>query len=219
MLFGDTIFPYGWYLQSILVVYILYYLIYKYFPKKRVVYIGIALIIYSFISFWITDEFLYFQSVFTFELGILWAIYKEKIDKILKKKKSYFLYLIINFLFFSTTLLIGNLNLSNIILINVVSKIISSVFFVVLVLLIVMKIELKNKLTSYLGKIFFEIYIIQWVGIRIWHSQKLYLKNDFIYLCMTVITTIILAIIIHPMIKCTNKKILRVIFLRKKMKI
>lgn len=194
-------------MQSILVIYILYYLIYKYFPKKRVVYIGIALIIYSFISFWITDGFLYFQSVFAFESGILWAIYKEKIDRSLKREKYYFLFLILAFFIFSLTLLIGNLNLSNVVLINIISKTMSSVFFVVLVLLIVMKIELKNKLTSYLGKIFFEIYIIQWVGIRLWHSQKLYIKNDLIYLCVSVLTTIVLAIIIHPMINFINKKI------------
>ena len=162
---------------------------------------------YSFISFYVTGGLLYFQSVFTFELGILWVIYKKKIDKILKERKNYFLYLMINFLFFSITLLIGNLNLSKVVLINVISKTISSVFFVVLVLLMVMKIELKNKLTSYLGKIFFEIYISQWIGIRIWHSQRLYIKNDFIYLCISILTTVVLATIIHPIINFIDKKI------------
>lgn len=172
---------------------------------------GIALIIYSFIAFYITKEFLYFQSVFTFELGIFWAVYKEKIDKILKRKKYYSLYIIITFFLFSITLLIGNLNLFNNIAINVLNKIMSTIFFVVVVLLLEMKIELKNQITSYLGKIFFEIYIVQWIGITIWHSKKLYIENDCIYLCLTIITTVILAIIVHPIISFIDKRIKKVL--------
>lgn len=168
---------------------------------------GIALIIYSFIAFYVTKEIIYFQSVFTFELGIFWAIYKEKIDKILQNKKYYFLFLIITFLFFSISLLIGNLNLFNSTIISVINKIMSTIFFVILVLLLEMKIKLKNKVTTYLGKLFFEIYIVQWGGITIWHSKKLYIENDYIYLCITIVTTIILAIIVHPIISFINKKI------------
>lgn len=207
LFFGGTIIPYGWYLQSILVIYILYYLVYKYFFKSRIIFMGIALIIYSFIAFYVTKEIIYFQSVFTFELGIFWAIYKEKIDKILQNKKYYFLFLIITFLFFSISLLIGNLNLFNSTIISVINKIMSTIFFVILVLLLEMKIKLKNKVTTYLGKLFFEIYIVQWGGITIWHSKKLYIENDYIYLCITIVTTIILAIIVHPIISFINKKI------------
>ena len=96
--------------------------------------------------------------------------------------------------------------MSNVVLINIISKTMSSVFFVVLVLLIVMKIELKNKLTSYLGKIFFEIYIIQWVGIRLWHSQKLYIKNDLIFMCFCTNYNCF-SDNNYPMINFINKKI------------
>lgn len=182
-------------------------MIYKYLYKNRIIFIAIALLIYSFVSFWITKEILYFQSIFAFELGILWAIYKEKIDKVLEHKKYYFLCLIIAFFIFSLTLLIGNLNLFSIMIINIITKLMSAVFFVILILLLILKIKLKNNITSSLGKIFFEIYIIQWVGIRLWHNQKVYIKNDFMYLCLAILTTIILATIIHPMINFVDKKI------------
>ena len=38
-------------------------------------------------------------------------------------------------------------------------------------------------------------------------ETKVYIKNDFIYLCLAILTTVILATIIHPMINFIDKKI------------
>lgn len=205
-LFGETVIANGWYLQSILIIYIAFYLVYKNFKKYNVFFILIFLIAYSFFTYFFIKKNIYFESVFCFEIGLLWAIHKEKIEKIFMIKKYYYFFLITTFLLFAITLIFGNIHFFNK-TIMLILKMFSSVYFVIFFLILIKKINISNKLTLYLGNIFLEIYIFQGFILEILHSKVLYIKNDFIYLILVIGMTIFVARIVSPVFRIIQNKV------------
>lgn len=74
VLFGQTILAYGWYLQAIVLLYILYYLSHKILPEdKQIVELFIGLIVYIACSVIFADTMLYCQSILAFPFGLVYA--------------------------------------------------------------------------------------------------------------------------------------------------
>ncbi|WP_415277187.1 acyltransferase family protein [Clostridium perfringens] len=210
-IFGKTIVSNGWYLQSIIFVYLLFYLDYRFFKERRLSVMIIFLIIYCGVVLILTKNIIYFESIFTFILGIAWAQYKEEINKMMNNKKIYILSFVVSVSLFCITLLIGNLRLFNS-TIYIFSKMISAVIFVFCTVLMLMKINISNNITVWLGKIFCEIYIMQGIFLELFHSRVVYIKNEYMYLIIVIISTISVAYIVHPIFNLLSNNVKNILY-------
>ena len=176
LLFGGTIVANGWYIQVILLSYLMFYFITKYLPQKYLP-LGFLLefVIYLLIYKALNLSGLYIQSYLAYIFGAFYAFYQKRIEKFFKNIKRFCICLFVTFILFSLTLLCGNL-LSINVTIKLIIKCFSSVFFVFLVLLILLIINFRNRVSEFLGKISFEIYMIHgiFLSVFIGLSNKMY---------------------------------------------
>ena len=195
--FGETIVQNGWYLQSIILIYLIYYIAYKLGinKKSRWVYLGTLLTFYIICCIFFNVSITYYESILAFPFGIYVAQYKDYIKNINIKMK-YLIECFVAIIFF-ITFLFGNLN----ILpkgISIFLKMISVVFFICVILNITSVLPVENMFTRVLVKIFCEIYIIQGMIINLFHSNYIYIKDDGLYFFLTFLVTITISLLIHP---------------------
>lgn len=206
--FLNNIIVFGWYLHAIFFLYLVFWIVMRFIPLKRVEAKAVLITIIYFIIIILTRKesiMLYCQSVLAFPLGMLWCEYKKKIDDILSGKK-YYIGLLLSFIAFSAFLLLGNLNILNEALKNI-SKFISAPVFVVFVLMLVKPFNINNMVTRKLGDISFEIYVFQGVFLNLFVSKYIHIDNFILYFIASMGCTVVFSLIMHPVFVCISKKI------------
>lgn len=198
-LFGRTIVRNGWYLQAIICMYFIFYLMHMHKNKKNQMSILAGeLFVYICCCYLFSENAtIYYESILAFPLGIVWADQKERLDSLIK---SYYTALVPEiFIIFSVTVLLGNgLFGLRIEFVQIIIKMLSSVFFVILTLVIVRRFSVQNKLTLWLGDIYAEIYILQGVFLTMWHRGPFYINNPILYAAFVSVSTVACATICHP---------------------
>lgn len=198
--FGKTIVDNGWYLQTQLLFYIIFFLIYKFVKKKKLLTLIFITALYCVFCAASQLSTTWYEASFGFPLGVLYSEYKNKINTILFKNKSIHLISIFCIsIFFIITLFLGNKSLLNE-WFRIPIKFISSILFALLSLSIVLLINIKNVITEFLGKISLEIYILQGIFLNIFKKQ-LIIKNDWLYILCVVVCTLLLAFLFQPIYK------------------
>lgn len=203
---GGTVVKYGWYIQLILLFYVLYLLAFN----KSSIYKGIIKISGLIILFCIICAILkmhqtWYESSLAFILGAVWARNKAKFDLLFNNIKNYIAGIVSVFITFSICFVLGNAGILPLI-IKIPVKMVSSVLFVLLVLLVTMKIRINFKPTEFLGNYFFEIYIFQGFIIVLF-SEVLVINNILIYYLVCITCSILVAMIMHPVINWINQKV------------
>ena len=202
LLFGKTIIKLGWYLQTQLVLYLMFYAIFKFCKnnKYRNILLLVGWIMYCIVCICMKLSITWYVSSITFLLGGFWGYNRERIDKILNNKKSFFISISSVFFIFIFCFIMSKMS-SN--YISIMFNIIYNLLFVVLMLNIVYAVNNKkgkkiliNKITAYLGNVSFEIYVSQGIFL-ILYSDKLLIDNPYIYCCTVIISTIVFANILH----------------------
>lgn len=193
-LWGGTIIVNGWYLQVILVLYGLYYLVYGVFDRKKQnksnLHIAMlaSLAIYALVCILLGKTITWYQSIFTFMLGIVWCDYKEWFDKVLNR--HWLASGITAFIAFAILFIAG--------LMIKYFTILAAISFVVLVLILLMRIPVNCAVTRWLGRYYFEIYVMQGISLLLFHSDLIYIENKWLYVLVCTLTTLLLAVVIHP---------------------
>ena len=165
---------------------------------------GIGWLLYCLCCMVLNLSTTWYTSSALFFIGILWAMKKDNIHKFLDNKKRHSIYFIILLLMFILFFVLNNklilpLNL------NVICKIIGNILFVLLLLNLIMTININNKVLKKIGEISFEIYVSQGIFLLLYHSQIIYIHNAWIYIIVTVVSTIIFACIIQPVFSNINR--------------
>ncbi len=203
--FGNTIIQYGWYIQMIIVFYLIYYLVFKKQTVKRgIIRLAYSLLIYCLVCVTLKLSNTWYETSFSFLLGAIWAHKKQAIDNKMSERKNYIFSLIVGCVGFSCSFIFGNANiLPN--SVKIIVKMISSVLFVILVLLVVMKIKIDYKPMVYAGNFYFEIYFLQ--GIFLILFNEIFLIENIVLRYVVCISSIcITAVLINPVVKwMTNK--------------
>lgn len=96
----------------------------------------------------------WYDTVLSFPTGMLWSVYKEKIDDLLKNNQNYVSSILLTTLLMATTYWLGH-NYKVIFLLP------CSGLFAILVILITMRFKIGNKILYWLGVNAFAIYILQ----------------------------------------------------------
>lgn len=138
---------------------------------------------------------LYYERTYVFVFGMLWYENREKIDDWLQCGYHCAVAWSVSLVLFA-----GSYVASYVVFPALFRGI--SYFFMMPVLLIPLtKIGIQNSITHFLGRISFEIYVMQGLFLTIFHSQKIYIENPYFYILMVLVSTFVAAFAIHPTIR------------------
>ncbi len=134
----------------------------------------------------------WFNTVLCFNMGMFISLYKDRIMNFLKDNMTYILTFGCLLLIFLVCHSQGN---------HYIIYSLKSVVFVILIMMLSMKIKIGNKLLFFLGKNTFPIYILQRLSFIAYKNLGLLGYNIYVYFFVSVLTTIIIAIIFNKLLK------------------
>lgn len=196
----------SWYIIAILYFYFIFYLSFKYFYRIRYILFLSFMFLYTLICIYLNkNASWWYISIIPIFIGIIYSEKEESIRKILKK--YYYLILIgvvllfniFYFIRFNKIAYFLGIELND--KINILFGMLAVIFFVFLVLLVLMKIKIENIVTLKLGEISFEIYLYHGLFLKLFLSDKIFIKNEYIYIILCVVCTLILSLFIKKITK------------------
>lgn len=194
--FGGTIIGNGWYLQVQLVLYLLFYITFRYGKEDRAILCVIGECITMCIILYLCGfEPTWYEGIMAFPLGMVWCGYQDKFN-FLRKGSTAFLVAIIVFMLVCTCFGLSRVLPNGII--SVICKSMSAVIFPIAVVVIVNWIPIENNVTHVLGKYSMEIYILQGLFLSVFHQPPINIENPYMYVLMVMIFVGIGVVIMHP---------------------
>ena len=196
-LFGKTIVPLGWYLQTTFVIYIVYWIVFKNVQKKYmcILCMGGALVVYSVACIGLGLPSTWYQGVFCVLIGMIWADNKERLDTLLEKE-SIFIIAVMLILFKVTYGNITSEKWGTICL--VCSAILFCICCVVGTYILANTRIIENRVTIWLGEYSLEIYVSQGILLLLRQNDKVYIENPYLFIGITIVGTMIIAKFMKP---------------------
>lgn len=191
----ERINGYAWFITTILIVYIIFILVYYCTNKLNknvapLLFSIIILLVYFIVKYdLIPISALYVRSLPCFIVGIIYATYQESINKFISNK--YWIYFSFSIILSIVALIINDKNMLSILI--CLFTIIFSQRFVY-----------ANKITSFLGCISLEIYLLQLIFIQ---KFSAYLSKPMLYIFIVTSLTIISSLIFKTIEICIKKLI------------
>lgn len=217
---GITIgYEFGWYVQAIIIFYILFYYSFKKtrFDSDAIMYIWIGVVIWNLLGIIIdhNDYFLrgewWYNSTLLFPIGITFAKHEEKIFSMIKK--WYRVLVPVSVVLLTALIILSRYTDTNMgyygeytgvtfetkIIWRVMTylpQVLAAVMFVFVLILICMKIQFKNAVLDFLGSHTLEIYLthgffLQTMAVYYnYHRDSIFYGRPFLLLVFTVILTI-----------------------------
>jgi len=179
----DSLGNSNWYIFAVLCMYVITYISFKIFSgshKKAALFNLAATTIYIVVMCYIAHKpSQWYDTVLLYPFGLLWSLYKDKLDKLLKSN-------VICILIFVFALLvwfvIGNFYVKHI-------------MFALAFLMFTVKVQLGNKILTWFGKHLFEIYILQRIPMIVLDRLGFLDAHICISFAICLCTTIVLAIV------------------------
>lgn len=192
LIFGETIIHYGWYIQVQLLLYIVFYMIFRYLKTFRIVAVVIWCLIYTLLVHTIGLGAWWYISVFAFPMGIAFDKCQVGIQKAFKHRwnaKAIILSLELLFMYrLSTTAQSGDA--------RIILKIATVLFFVSTLGVLLLKVQIKRGLLEWFGRRSFEIYAMQ--GIAFGVAELYCCNNPHLRVTLGVTIVILLSCIFKP---------------------
>lgn len=201
---------YGWYVDIILILYLLFYL--GFFRAKKDIY-GIVVVAAGIVAIILfCDYFIYgtwwYNTLHMFLAGIIYASNEDRIVNVLKKR--YIPILCVSMVILVITFLIGNsiLPLYSMLAKNYVyavdrwiiyfCQLFSAFFFVTCVMMLWMKCYIGNEALDILGKMTLEIYLVHGLFVQLFSyafiydkiKPLIYIKNVFVYSLVVIVLSL-----------------------------
>lgn len=202
---SSSVITHGWYLQVQLILYLLFFIVYRFIKHKHNLIIFLCCLLYAIVGKCIGLSTTKYESIFAFPLGLLLGEYSEKIKTWEDKCKKYCILSFIGF----CVMFVGSIVVPNDIL-KLLCKIMSSIMFVLFVACIIQIINIINRITSALGRISLEIYVIQGIFLLLFHSSYFNITNSWIYCLVVIICTLISSFLFHPISQKIYKSVERI---------
>jgi len=186
-LFGHTVIKYGWYIQTTLLLYLLFFIIFKIHNK----YLKFAVSLLGYAVYFTLCHFLdcwsmWYISVLAFAVGIIMAIKPQKINSVI-----FVLVFLISFILGNFSILGGAF--------AIFFKMLSATVFPLLIFKLQTNIKCRPPLLQKSSVYSFEIYASQGLFFTLYHSSIIYIKNDILYTLTVLISTLLFAVILHKL--------------------
>ncbi|SDB66413.1 acyltransferase [Butyrivibrio sp. INlla16] len=202
----------NWYVYAMIILYILFFVVYRFIEKKTARIIGIWTLVIIFTSLALVLTYMktpgigrsYFISEWAFPFGVTLYECKDEIEQVLKKYKM--LIFAVMFILLGVTFVVS-LKAKDVSVMDMVSHNCMLIPFYYFVMVICKYFNFNNAALRFLNKISFEIYLYQFMMFDI---LKKYLKTiDVRYFILSVIFTVIVAWIINSIQTAITKTMLK----------
>ncbi|MBO4283035.1 MAG: acyltransferase [Clostridia bacterium] len=194
--FGGTIIANGWYLQVQLLYYLMFYLVFRFVRKKQLLLMLAMHIVYIVLCIVLGLSSLLYERTLIFVYGMIWYEKRETIDNWINSKKSRWA-----IIWLASCVLFAFNYMLSFRAVPVLFRGLSYFFFVTLVIMLLTKIKIQNRVTSFLGAISLEIYVVQGLFLILFHIGNTNVSNPYLYILAVTSSTIISALILHPLIR------------------
>lgn len=189
----------NWYVWEILGCYVLFYLVYRFLSKESAfVFIAALSVIFVCFSYIAGLSNPWYGSTLCFPLG-LWAasnqteFLKWNVKHWIGKTAVLGIVLSVSIILF---FILPERSISG----AIISRNVASLSFCCIVTILLRKIKIGNKLTEFLGKISFEIYLVHPLVISIYLSNRIQMKNDILYTIAVIGTSIFSALALNKIV-------------------
>lgn len=185
----DNIGNSNWYIFSILIMYIITYISFKFFSRKystSILFVYLLTIVYILVIRYVGKESWWYNTVISYPTGMLFYLYKDYFNKTILKNKFYYC----AFFFGLTTGFFLCYKFQK----NIVLYSLMDICFILILLMILSKVDIGNKILAFLGKYTFEIYILQRIPFIL---GEMYIDNSYILFICSFIFTCIASIVLN----------------------
>ena len=205
----------GWFINSIIVLYVIFYVSFVRKYSKIAEYKLVFLtLVYIFWKAYQNHGDWEYVSIMAFLLGVFWMKNRVYIDKFLEK--NYFIFLvsfsILMYVFRHYEVIMKNIGITNKYVYYGIVGNICTMVFVVYFLLLINKLNVSNKYLGFLGDISFEMYMIH--GLVMHYLGKFFVSsgvNDVLYTIVVLFVSIVFAYYIKKLIIILEKNIMKAI--------
>ena len=205
----------GWFINSIIVLYVIFYVSFVKKDSKIAVYKLVFLtLVYIFWKAYQNHGDWEYVSIMAFLLGVFWMKNRVSIDKILEK--NYFIFLvsfsILIYVFHYYEDIMKNIGITNKYVYYGIVGNLCTMVFVVYFLLLTNKLNFSNKYLDFLGDISFEIYMIH--GLVMHYLGKFFVSsgvNDVLYTIVVLFVSIVSAYYIKKLIIVLETNIMKAV--------
>ena len=206
---GDPIVWFSWYVVCILAFYFTFFVLMKISKSnKKAMILGsvIYYVLYVIICRALNFGLWWYSTALILVFGIFYASYEAPILEFLKKN---YLKILIPVLLISYVLAKFKWNIywllpslrTELLLVIILSVLFVSVFFILM-----LKIDLKNKILTFLGKISFELYMTQGAIMLLTKNRLLHIDNDFYWAILVVFGSLASAYLLNKLFSSVLKK-------------
>ena len=205
----------GWFINSIIVLYVIFYVSLVRKDSKIAEYKLVFLtLVYIFWKAYQNHGDWEYVSIMAFLLGVFWTKNRVSIDKLLEK--NYFIFLvsfsILMYVFHYYEVIMKIIGITNKYVYYGIVGNLCTMVFVVYFLLLTNKLNFSNKYLDFLGDISFEIYMIH--GLVMHYLGKFFVSsdvNDVLYTIMVLFVSIVSAYYIKRLIIVLEKNIMKAV--------
>ena len=209
---GSTIIYNGWFVDIIILMYIFFYLSFKFFQNKflSIVFNTIFIICYICLAIKLGYNFWWYNSVLAFAIGLIWAKNQNKIDRFLEKYYFIVIVLVTVLLFVSHRydILLKYLHIEDSYSYALAANLDNIIFTIYFIIVFLKKINFSNVSLNLIGRISFELYMIH--GLVISMLAKIFVSsrvNDVLFTLFVLIISLILAWIVNKIDKRIIQKV------------
>lgn len=197
-IFGGTVVRNGWYLQMIVLMYILLFISFKYLKSVswKIFSVFVVSVLYCVLCPLAGLGSTWYQCMLCFPLGLLVSKEESRIDCFLEGK--YWMILLGVSALFVGSFLVSILDLTT--QIRIPFKMLSAMAFVLMVYLFVKKIPVQLKVTNFLGGYYMEIYVLQGLVLILLKQYSEHL-TPFVHFSLAIIGTLLIAILMKKPLK------------------
>lgn len=178
----------NWYIFAILILYLITYIAFMIGKDNKKVVLTIAFsltVVYMIVMYFVRSK-TYFNTALLYPLGMLFYVYKDRVDNLFKSKKCAYY---VTFAVFSVLFL-----LSYILKAYLSYGIVKNALFGILVLLLTMKVQVHNNILEFCGKHLFSIFILQRIPMIIL-SQFGLNENIPLFMILSTVFTFVIAVL------------------------
>lgn len=187
----------NWFVWEIIVLYLVFYLLYKYMSHQKAnVVLGCMILVFIVVGSYYEIGSRWYGSTLCFLMGLIFSQNKERIFPWIQKR--YLSMLAITTILLGTTVLLFVSSGETKRVLSTIAICMSAVFFVLFLVMLLMIIRIGNKCTVFWGKISYEIFVIH-ATIQSFYKAGIYIENDAIYGGAVIATTILVAWIAYKL--------------------
>ena len=205
----------GWFINSIIVLYVIFYISFvRNNPKTSFYTLIVLTLVYIFWKAYQDHGDWEYVSIMAFLLGIFWMKNRGLIEKCIEKNCFIFLVLfsVLMYIFHHYEVIMKNIGITNKYVYYGIVGNICTMIFVVYFLLLTNKLNFSNKYLNFLGDISFEIYMIH--GLVMHYFGKFFVSsnvNDVLYTLVVFFVSVVSAYYIKKLIIIIEKNIMKAV--------